>query len=324
MSIPKRIFYVWGANESKPRDVLACIQTWREHCADYEIIEINENSMQYFNFQKELNDNKWFKAAYERKMFAYVADYIRIKTLFDNGGIYLDTDVSVIKSFDQFLYDQAFVGIQCSLQDGRDNLVEPAILGALKGNQILSDILKFYNEKSSENIWNSKFYNMPEIFKFVLEKRYEKQNYPKKEEQNAIIYNDITLYPEKYFIPFRYGEKFLPNCITDKTHTIHWFGGSWTKSSVVRYLENKWKKPDDIIYRKISLIGIPILKIKNELNSTTKNVSFCGVSICKYGYIRGKFRVLLFGVLPLIKVKKYWGGIKEIYLFGLIPVIKYC
>ena len=110
--IPKRIFYVWGVNDPKKRDVLACMQSWRQNCPDYEIIEINEKSKKYFDFQKELTNNKWFKTVYERKMWAYVADYVRIKTLYENGGIYLDTDVTVIKKFDKFLNDPAFVGMQ--------------------------------------------------------------------------------------------------------------------------------------------------------------------------------------------------------------------
>ena len=77
--IPKRIFYVWGINDEKKRDVQVCIQTWRQYLPDYEIIEINENSKEYFDFQKELQNNKWFKTVYERKMYAFVADYIRVK-----------------------------------------------------------------------------------------------------------------------------------------------------------------------------------------------------------------------------------------------------
>ena len=110
--IPKRIFYVWGAGERKPRDVQVCIQTWRQIMPDYEIIEINENSNQYFDFNENLRTNKFFRTVYENKMWAYVADYIRIKTLYDHGGIYFDTDVSAVRPLDKFLKNRAFVGIQ--------------------------------------------------------------------------------------------------------------------------------------------------------------------------------------------------------------------
>ena len=201
--IPKRIFYVWGVNDPKKRDVLACMQSWRQVCPDYEIIEINEDSKKYFDFAQELKSNRWFRTVYERQMWAYVADYVRIKTLYENGGIYLDTDVTIVKPLDKFLKDKAFVGIQDSKRDGWQNYVEPAILGACKGNAFLKKILDFYDENSKVNIWNVNFYTMPEIFQYYLEETYKPQDYPVKAEQKIIPYKDITIYPERYFIPFR-------------------------------------------------------------------------------------------------------------------------
>lgn len=64
-------------------------------------------------------------------MWAYVADYVRIKVLYDNGGIYMDTDVTCVKNFDDFLNLPAFVGMQ------NERYVEPAILGSVEGNQLL-------------------------------------------------------------------------------------------------------------------------------------------------------------------------------------------
>lgn len=220
-TIPKRIFYVWGVNDPKKRDVLACIQTWRTACPDYEIIEINEDSKKYFDFQKELQTNKWFKAVYDQHMWAYVADYVRIKVLYANGGIYLDTDVSTIKPLDKFLSDPAFVGIQDNATDGKGDYVEPAILGAQQGNKLLKFILDFY----SQDIWNLPIYTMPQIFEHAFHALYKTAPYPKKSKQKIIKYPDIHLYPEDVFIPFRFYEKFDPKCIKTGTHTIHWWGG---------------------------------------------------------------------------------------------------
>lgn len=234
--IPKRIFFVWGVDEKKKMHVHVCIQTWRQYLPDYEIIEINQNSIEYFNFHHELNTNKWFKTVYDRQMWAYVSDYIRIKVLYDNGGIYFDTDVSVVKNMDSFLSNQAFVGIQ-------DNyFVEPAILGAQKGNKLLGDILNFYSDKSEKNIWNTPIFIMPVIFNHYLNKFYGDQHYPIKSEQKIIHYEDITLYPEEYLIPFRWGTRFSPECITENTHTIHWFKGSWLNDETMFFLQNKHLK----------------------------------------------------------------------------------
>lgn len=237
MSIPKRIFYVWGANEEKRRDVELCLLTWKQICPEYQIIEINEESTEYFDFEKELKNNKWFKTIYENKLYAYISDYVRIKVLYDNGGIYLDTDVSLLKNFDEFIEERAFVGIQRSSSMGTSNL-EPAILGAEKNNPIIKQILDFYNE----NIWKQPIYTIPSIFDYVLEKNYGEIFYPEKSEQQIIKLENITLYPERFFIPFRYGETFSLDCIEHETVSIHWFGGSWVKSNIKYFLQNKHKE----------------------------------------------------------------------------------
>lgn len=259
MAIPKRIFYVWGANEPKRPDVDWCINTWRFTMPDYEIIEINENSTEYFNFQKELSENKWFRTVYDRKMYAYVADYVRIKTLYDNGGIYLDTDVTTIKSFDVFLEEPAFVGLQ-SDKDITNDIVEPAILGAKKGNEFLGQVKDFY----SQDIWSLPIYNMPQIFGHFIKINFGNFVNRPREEQEIVRYNSLTIYPERYFIPFRYGERFVPKCIKEDTYSIHWFGASWIKPEIIFFLENK---------HKISLDKIDAL-CPEYLKQTSKNNIF--------------------------------------------------
>lgn len=108
--IPKRIYYVWGYKEPKSRLANICLENWRDKLPDFEIIEINENVPGIFDFQKEYENNLWFKTVYDLKMWAYVADYMRIKTLYDHGGIYLDTDVTVYKDFSPLLEHKMFVG----------------------------------------------------------------------------------------------------------------------------------------------------------------------------------------------------------------------
>ncbi len=195
--IPKRIFYVWDANESKKRDVLACMQSWRQNCPDYEIVEINENSVDYFDFQKELQSNKWFRTVYQKNMWAYVADYIRVKVLFDHGGIYLDTDVTVLKNFDNFLSDKAFIGMQDNSTDGKFDQVEPAILGAQKFNKLLRLVLDIYET----DIWKLPIYTMPDLFFYALKKLYPDAilKFSPRTEQKIIEYPDIKIYPEKIF-----------------------------------------------------------------------------------------------------------------------------
>ena len=232
--IPKRIFYVWGANEPKGKAELMCLFSWFQNLKDFEIIEINDNSTEYFNFQEELKNNKWFKTVYDRKMWAYVADYIRIKTLYDNGGVYFDTDVMAIKDLTPLLDNPAFVGIQSY------DRTEPAILGAEKGNPCLKQMLDFYNDE----IWHSSLYKCPDLFKHFLELNCGKQEYDFDNIDDEVRqYKDITLYPRKYLIPFSPAQirKEDIRKISEDTYTIHWYKGSWSKPEIFYFLENKNK-----------------------------------------------------------------------------------
>ena len=327
--IPRRIFYVWSVFENKKRDVLACMQSWYQTCTDYEIIEINEKSVSYFNFQEELKSNRWFKTVYDRKMWAYVADYIRVKVLYDNGGIYLDTDVSVLKNFDSFLKDSAFVGMQDNKEDGKYDLVEPAILGAQKSNNVLKYLVEFYKN----DIWKLPIYSMPDLFNHTLQQLYKKNNivsFPKREQQVVIRYSDISIYPEKVFIPFRYHENFSRECIKNETHTIHWWGSSWIKPNILYFLKNKHKK---IIEKNTNISGysktfylfgiVPILKIfrtENEIRifnlllikiNKGKNIMNSNYSLL--------YEIKLFNLIPIFKIlSKEKGTIIKYYIFNIL------
>ena len=99
--IPKIIHYCWFGKKDKPDIVNHCINSWKKVLDDYEIIEWNED-----NFDVE--SNTYVKQAYESGKFAFVSDFVRIKALYDYGGIYLDTDVEVFKKFDDLLDNESF------------------------------------------------------------------------------------------------------------------------------------------------------------------------------------------------------------------------
>ncbi len=303
-NIPKRIFYVWGAGEPKRRDVNLCILSWRQVCPDYEIIEINENSIDYFNFQEELKNNKWFKTVYENKMYAFVADYIRVKVLYDNGGIYLDTDVSLLNNFDEYLREPAFVGIQKDSKSGSDNL-EPAILGSRKGNSLIKEISDFYGK----DVWKLPISTMPQIFNYYITKNYGKIIYPEYDKQEIIRLKDITLYPEKYLIPMRCGEEFKMEFLKPETTTIHWFGGSWTNGNIKTFLLNKHKiKTEKLVkecFSKKTYFDNPFIKAERVFKKLSVEIDFYYLFRFKYRYWgRDKFLVLfLFGVpIKIIKI----------------------
>lgn len=137
MSIPKKIHYVWVGGKEKPKEIQMCMKTWEKHLGDYEIIEWNED-----NF--DINSNKFVKEAYEQKKWAYVSDYIRAYAIYNEGGIYLDTDNIVVENIDFLLENRAFVGYE------NEEYPFTAAFGAEKGHPFVKDMLDLYDSMSFE------------------------------------------------------------------------------------------------------------------------------------------------------------------------------
>ena len=103
--ISKKIHYVWFGRGEKNERIKHCIESWKKYLPDYEIIEWNED-----NFDINLND--FTKQAYESKKWAYVSDVARLWVLYNEGGIYFDTDVEVYQPLDIFLNQEGFMGFE--------------------------------------------------------------------------------------------------------------------------------------------------------------------------------------------------------------------
>lgn len=249
--IPKRIFYVWGYDEEKSRLANICIENWRMMLPDYEIIEINEKTPEWFDFNYEYNNCLWFKTVYDLKMWAYVSDYIRVKTLLDHGGIYLDTDVTVYKKFDDLLTNKMFIG------NVINNIPEMAICGAQAHSSILKKMYEFYQNK----IWKSPAFIITAVLKEILEKDYSLQI-----DKDKIVKNeDITIYPYDYFCPYHYGQSFSHDCITENTYSVHWENSSWHSKKNIFFLTNKHRLPLKVLLKQLEFIE----KVDKNANKKT-------------------------------------------------------
>ena len=103
--IPKIIHYCWFGGGDKPELAVKCIESWKKYLSDYEIKEWNEE-----NF--DITQNQYVREAYENRKFAFVTDYVRLYAIYTEGGVYMDTDVEVIGSYDLFLHHHAFSGFE--------------------------------------------------------------------------------------------------------------------------------------------------------------------------------------------------------------------
>lgn len=220
--IPKKIHYIWLGGKNKSKFSEACILSWKLNNPDFEIIEWNEKNL---DIEKIAKENEFFAQCKKRKLWAFMADYLRIKILYENGGIYIDTDVQSVKPINELLTEDLIIGYE------EGNVIGTGLIGATKNNQLMKRVLDFYNK----DIMNSTLYTIPSIMKNVVD------NMEKEETQ-------FKIFPTEYFAPYFYKDIFNSNCITTNTYAIHWFDGSWTENKQVgiflqtKHIKNPIKK----------------------------------------------------------------------------------
>ena len=216
--IPKIIHYIWFGGNPLPEDAIKCIESWKKYCPDYEIKEWNES-----NF--DLNSCSYIKEAYQAKKWAFVSDYARLYVLYKYGGIYMDTDVEVIKPLDRFLKLKAFSGFE----NERD--IPTGIMACEKSHPLFEELLSEYDHIHfiDENGNYDLTTNVTRITKTCVKKGLVRNN-----RRQTIA--DFTLFPKDVFCPLNSQTGILEK--TKYTHTIHWFSGSW-KSQKEKEIHSK-------------------------------------------------------------------------------------
>lgn len=209
--IPKKIHYIWLGKNSYPNLMDICINSWREKLPDYEIIEWNEDNLDFYNL---IEKNRFLKECYKRKLWAFLSDYFRIKVLYENGGIYLDTDMQIIKNLDTLLENDFFIGAES------EKVISAGIIGVTPKHPLVKKILDFYEE----DIWNEPIFTIPDIITKVINREYDF----KMESDITWIDKNMVIYPPRYFYPYHFTEEFKYSCIKEDTYGIHWWGKSWT------------------------------------------------------------------------------------------------
>ena len=205
--IPKVIHYCWFGRKRMPKLTKKCIESWKKNLPDYKLILWNED-----NF--DISINPFMKQAYDSHKFAFVSDFLRLYVLYKYGGIYMDTDVEVIKNLDPFLTKTAFSGFE------NINFIPTGIMASEKNHPWVKVLLDYYEDKFFINDDGS--YNNRPNTEIITE--LSKQLGLKLDNTYQVLNGGIHIYPNDYFCPKSiYGGINL----TQNTYTIHHFVGSW-------------------------------------------------------------------------------------------------
>ena len=222
--IPKIIHYCWFGGKDLPNLASRCIDSWKKILPEYEIKCWSED-----NFEIE-NSVSYLQEAYSTKKFAFVSDYVRLYALYNEGGIYMDTDVEVINDFSKLLCENTVLGYE------DDNNLTTAFIAVPPKAIWVKELLDLYEKRSF--IKEDGLLDLTTNVIFI-------SNYLK---DKGLILNgkyikkdDIEIYPSEYFSP-RSWDKGKYH-ITDNTYTVHYFAGTWHSPYtrfLTKFMPNSW------------------------------------------------------------------------------------
>lgn len=249
--IPKIIHYFWQSDGPMPRNLQRCIDSWHKFCPDFKIICWDVAS---------LGDNVplWVKQAIENRKFAFAADYVRYYALYNYGGIYMDTDVELVKPFGQLLEAPYLMCKETQYSD-KIEYVESGFLAMEKGHRFTRMMLDYYDGRpfvKPDGTLDT--LALPEIFRNIVTANGFR--FVDIESPDEIKHSDSELYvlPSEYFSPISLQTMELKQ--TDKTVAIHHFASSWQpvsfrlKKDIQRLIGPKLTRAiirlKDVIYRR--------------------------------------------------------------------------
>lgn len=224
--IPKIIHYCWFGGKALSDDALRFIDSWKRFCPDYTFVCWDES-----NF--DITSNLYCQQAYEAKKWAFVTDYVRLKVLYDYGGVYMDTDVEMKKDITPLLEYNWFSGYEL------DNRIPTGTMGASPQNSLIKLLLEDYNELLfyKDDGKYDLTTNVTRITNTIIKK------------YGLNLNGEETVFGNRYILlPFDYlcAKSYLNGKIykTDNTYTIHHFKGSWLnertkfKKNIKMFLRN--------------------------------------------------------------------------------------
>ncbi len=236
--IPKKIHYCWLSGEKKPMFIKKCIESWQKIMPDYEL-----KLWDTTNF--DISSNIFVYEAYREGKWAFACDYVRLWALYNEGGIYLDSDVSVLKSFDEFLrYDffsaveyhnhiikrensEQYLNSDRSRKKGAANVpgigMQAAVLGSARGHQFVKACMDFY--ESQRFLLEDGTLNDKIIAPDIYARKAEKFGFKYKNEKQDLEKNMVIFPADVFAGSIKHS--------SDSTYAIHYGYGSWRQKPTV-------------------------------------------------------------------------------------------
>lgn len=202
--IPKVIHYCWFGKQEIPDNLKRIMKSWKEKCPEYKIIRWDESNY-------DVKKNKYMYEAYQKGCYAYVSDYARKDILYQYGGIYLDTDVEILRDIDDLRYNKAFACV-----DDAANVASGAGMGSIAGLPLVKELMKDYDEISfirKDGSLNMEPSGVNET-RFLLKKGFRQQG-------GYQMIQEMSIFPREVMLPESWCA--LPDIFTKNTYMVHRF-----------------------------------------------------------------------------------------------------
>lgn len=206
--IPKIIHYCWFGGGKMPSMEVRCMKSWADKLPDYKVMRWDESTF-------DVNSTPFTAAAYKAKKYAFVADYVRLYALLKYGGIYLDTDIEIVKPFDDLLHYSAFGGFETS------EVMQTGVLGVSSANEVMQEFFEVYHhipyevDKQGNNLTPA---NSAILAKILV-------SHGLKLDNSRQSIGGMEIFPQDYFCPINQATRQI--ICTENTYTIHYLHGSW-------------------------------------------------------------------------------------------------
>lgn len=221
--IPRIVHYCWFGPSRMERIHKQCIRSWKRHLSEFTFMKWDESNI-------DITQHPFLETAYKMEKWAFVSDFVRLQKLYEYGGIYLDTDMLLLKPLNKFLLLESFFGAENSY------FINCAIMGARKNSHFIQSCLVQYDEVKIKNETIFSEISIPQLITSTFRKEFSYAD----DFTRVVKFPGITVLPSVYFYNLPYKMRHSQNkkkFITDQSYALHLWDESWKDLRIIQYLK---------------------------------------------------------------------------------------